>query len=101
MMRIDMRGGAIEEVMRFAMRPWIGSCSETEARMSDHLEGDLPVRQERRVRRHLMHCHRCRLAYESLLRTIDHLRTFGQSDLAASVPSVADAVVDRIRHERR
>jgi len=101
MMRIDMRGGAIEEVMRFAMRPWIGSCSETEARMSDHLEGDLPVRQERRVRRHLMHCHRCRLAYESLLQTIDHLRTFGQSDLAASVPSVADAVVDRIRHERR
>jgi len=101
MMRIDMRAGAIEEAMRFAMRPWIGSCAETEARMSDHLERDLPVRQERRVRRHLMHCRRCRLAYESLLGVVDHLRAFGQNDLAASVPSVADAVVERVRHERR
>lgn len=69
--------------------------------MSDHLDGGLLARQERRVSRHLVHCRRCRLAYESLRRTVAQLRAFGRNDLAASAPSVADAVVDRVRHERR
>ncbi len=101
MMRIEMSGGAIEEAMRFAMRPWIGSCAETEARMSAHLDRDLPVREERLVRRHLAHCRRCRPVYESLLRAVDHLRAVGRDGLAAPVPSIADAVIERVRHERR
>lgn len=101
MMRIEMSGGAIEEAMRFAMRPWIGSCAETAARMSGHLDGDLPVREERLVRRHLAHCRRCRQVYESLLRAVEHLRAVGRDDLAAPVPSIADAVIERVRRERR
>lgn len=101
MMRIEMGRSAIEEAMRFAMRPWMGSCTETEARLSGHLEEDLPARDERLVRRHLGHCRRCRQVYESLLRVVEQLRSAGRDDLAEPAPSIADAVIERVRHERR
>jgi RNA polymerase sigma-70 factor (ECF subfamily) len=42
-----MGDGAIQATGMFLMRPWIGSHKQTMARMSAHLEGDLPQRQER------------------------------------------------------
>ncbi len=94
-----MRAGVIEATMRFTLRPWMGTCAETEARMSEHLEGGLPARQERRFGRHLLHCHRCRAAYTSFREAVGQLRSLGQDELAHPAPSVADAVVDRLRHE--
>lgn len=84
------------------MRPWIGSCAETEERLSGHLEGELPPSEERRVRRHLAFCRRCRSVYESLARAVEHIRSLGrEDDLTAPMPSVVEAVTERIRHERR
>ena len=82
------------------MRPWIGSCASTMARLSGHLEHDLPVREERRVRRHLVRCRRCRAMYESLVRAVEHVRELGRQDLAQPTPSIAEVVVERIRQDR-
>lgn len=98
-MRIAVSDGAIQATAMFLMRPWIGSCKQTMARLSGHLEDDLPPRQERRVRRHLVRCHRCRSAFESLARAVEHLRSFGTQDLHEPMPSVANAVAETIRHE--
>lgn len=96
-----MSDGPIQETMRLLMRPWIGSCAETEERLSGHLESELPPREERRVRRHLAHCRRCRRVYESLARAVEHIRSLAREDLTAPMPSVVEAVTERIRHERR
>lgn len=95
-----MRDGAIQETAMFLMRPRIGSCKSTMARLSGHLEHDLPEREEKRVRRHLIRCGRCRAMYESLLRTVEQVRRLGRQDLDQPSPSVADLVVERIRHDR-
>jgi predicted anti-sigma-YlaC factor YlaD len=95
-----MTGGAIQGFAMFAMRPWIGSCSATAARLSGYLEHDLAAREERRVRRHLLRCRRCRAVYQSLVRTVEQVRTLGREDLGERVPSVADLVVERIQRDR-
>lgn len=81
------------------MRPWIGTCEETEARLSDHLEAGLAPEQERRVRRHLAWCPGCRRLYESLVRTVVRVRALARDDEGAPAPSVVAAVTERIRHE--
>lgn len=95
-----MNDGAIQMTGMFLMRPWIGSCKKTMARLSGHLEEDLPARQERRVRRHLVRCHRCRSAFESLARAVEQVRTLGRRDLDEPMPSVANLVTEHIRHDR-
>lgn len=95
-----MDDGLIKGTAMFAMRPWIGSCRQTMARMSSHLDHELPARQERRVHRHLRRCHRCRAVYESLSRAVDQVRALGRRDLEQPTPSVADLVTERIRRER-
>lgn len=87
--------------MMFLMRPWIGSCADTAARLSDHLEGELPATEERRVRRHLARCKRCAFMYDSLVRAVERVRALGREDIDAPVPSVSEVVAARIRHEPR
>ena len=95
-----MSDPAIQRIAMFVMRPRIGSCKSTMARLSGHLEQDLPEREERRVSRHLLRCHRCRAMFESLARAVDQVRTLGRQDSDQPMPSVAVPVVQRIRHER-
>lgn len=94
-----MTEGRLSTSMMLLMRPWIGSCAETEARLSDHLEGDLPEAEERRVRRHLARCRRCASVYDSLVRAVERVRSLGREDTDVPVPSIAEAVAERIRHE--
>ncbi len=83
-------------------RLWNGSCEETRDCLSAHLEDDLEGRRKLLVRRHLARCERCRAVLLSLARAVEHLRSLGRTDFSHTPsPSVADAVVDRIRHEPR
>ena len=95
-----MASAHIEVVMMKLMRPWIGTCEETTACLSDHLDGELGQREERRVRRHLAWCRRCQVVYDSLARAVEGVRGLGRLELEDPSPSVADAVLERIRHER-
>lgn len=95
-----MDDGIIKATVMFTMRPWIGSCKQTMDRMSEHLDRELPAREDRRVHRHLARCHRCHTVYESLARAVDQVRNLGRRDLGQPAPSVADVVTKRIRGER-
>lgn len=95
-----MASARIETLMMTLMRPWIGTCAETEARLSDHLDHELGAREEKRVTRHLAWCRRCRAVAESLSRVVESVRGLGRLELEEPPPSVADAVLERIRHER-
>jgi predicted anti-sigma-YlaC factor YlaD len=80
------------------MRPWVATCEETRERLSARLEDDLRGRERKRVDRHLARCPYCRELLRSLARTVEGLRSLGRGDALPPVgPSVADAVVDRIR----
>ena len=81
------------------MRPWIGTCEETEASLSDHLEAGLAPEQERLVRRHLVWCRRCRMLYESLVRTVERVRALARDEEGGPAQSVVAVVTERIRHE--
>jgi predicted anti-sigma-YlaC factor YlaD len=94
-----MDGGRIEGVMELVMRPWMATHAETQERLSAHLEGELRGREAKRVLRHLARCDHCREALRSLARALEGLRSLGRRDLASTDPSVADAVLDRIRRE--
>jgi len=90
--RIKAGVGLIERV-------WSGSCEETEPLLSEFLEGELRGLRRGRVRRHLDRCQLCRALFGSLSRTVEHLRSLGRIDSPPSEPSVADAVLRRIRRE--
>ena len=87
--------------MDVVLKPWVATCEETRELMSAHLEGDLQGREQRRVLRHLARCERCRALLQSLARAIEHVRALGRTEESTSGPSVADAVVRRIREEPR
>jgi len=88
--------------MELLMRPWVATCAETRASMSDHLEGELSGREHKRVLRHLVLCKHCRAVLDSLTRTLDHLRSLAQVEVPAPAPATtASAVIERIRRERR
>lgn len=89
----------IEPVMNTLMRPLIGSCDDTREQLSEHLEGSLPSRRERRVTRHLRFCRRCRAIYQSLTRTVESVRNLGRQEETEPDPSVADTVIERIRRQ--
>ena len=74
-----------------------GSCEETSQCLSAHLERDLRGPRRLRVTRHLARCGPCRAALESLNRTIECLRSLGRVEFLP-LPSMADAVIDRVRH---
>ncbi len=86
--------------MNTLLYPWVATCDETMSRMSDHLDGELRPRTERRVLRHLGRCDRCRAMLASLQRTVERLRDLGASAEPAPA-SVVDVVVARIRSDRR
>jgi len=94
-----MEAVGIQGAMELLLRPWVATCDETRQRLSAHLDGELEGREGKRVLRHLVRCHRCRELLRSLTRAVDSLRTLGQSNVPSPTPSVADPVVDRIRHE--
>lgn len=94
-----MPASGIQRLMMRLMRPWIGTCEETGDCLSDHLEHTLEPAQERRVRRHLEWCSCCRALYESLARTVERVRKLGEDDTEPTLPSVAPAVIRRIRDD--
>jgi predicted anti-sigma-YlaC factor YlaD len=93
-----MAGGGIRAGMDVLLRPWVATHGETRERLSALLEGALRGREAKRVLRHLARCPQCREALRTLARTVEGLGSLGRADaVASSQPSVADAVVDRIR----
>jgi predicted anti-sigma-YlaC factor YlaD len=93
-----MNGGRIEGVVEAVLRPWVATHEETQERLSAHIEGELRGREAVRVLRHLARCPHCREALRTLARAVDGLRSLGRADsLPPPQPSVADAIVDRIR----
>lgn len=82
--------------MRVIDRLLNASCDEVRRSLSAHIEGDVGRLKEWRLRRHLLRCDRCREVLRSLKRSIEHLRALGQAETPLT-PSVADAVVGRIR----
>ena len=83
------------------MRPWVASHDETRERLSAYLEGELQGREQKRVVRHLALCPLCRDVLRSLAQTLERLRLLGRGESPPPRPSVADAVIDRIRRDGR
>ncbi len=79
-------------------RIWSGSCHETAELMSRQLEDDLAGLRRSRVRRHLERCAACQAVLRSLIRVVQELRLL-RLDGVSPTPSVADAVMLRIRHD--
>ena len=79
------------------MYPWVATHAETQERLSAHLEGELKGREAKRVQRHLVRCSVCQAVLRSLIRAVEGLRSLGEGETVSTVPSAADAVVDRIR----
>ncbi len=75
-----------------------GSCEETAELMSEHLEDTLRGLPRWRVLRHLARCVHCPEVLRSLRATIDVLQRIGRHQAAAD-PSIADAIVERLRRE--
>jgi anti-sigma factor RsiW len=92
-----MAVAGIEPVMRTLMRPFIGTCAETQDQLSEHLDGALPRGRERRVRRHLRSCKGCRALFDSLRRMVESVHALGLTSERAGAVSIADEVVERIR----
>jgi anti-sigma factor RsiW len=83
--------------MKALMDMMVGSCEETRELLSAHVEGDLRGLRRLRVRLHLAGCDACSAVARSLRKTIDHLHALPESFTPGSAPSVAPAVLDRIR----
>jgi predicted anti-sigma-YlaC factor YlaD len=79
----------------------VGSCEETRAQLSDHLEGELKGMRGLRVRLHLAGCDACSAVARSLRATIERLHTLDEHFTPDPAPSVVPAVLDRIRHSDR
>lgn len=80
------------------IHPFTATCAETGRRLPALADGELGRITRRRVERHLAICPGCRRMFERLLRGIDALRA-ARSEPAPASPSVADAVLERIRAE--
>jgi predicted anti-sigma-YlaC factor YlaD len=83
------------------MKPWVATCAETRARLSDYLEDDLNARTRTRIVRHLTRCEHCRALLESLTRTLEQLRSLGSLDQGTPAPATVRAIVERIEREGR
>lgn len=84
------------------MGPIFASCEETEARLSDQLEGELHGLRAWRVARHLAHCIRCNQTLRSLARTIDQLHKLSRTDMTPPhTAPAADTIIERIKRTER
>jgi predicted anti-sigma-YlaC factor YlaD len=88
-------------VLSLLMKPWVATCRETRARLSDYLDDDLGARTRVRIMRHLARCEHCRALLESLTHTLEQLRSLGTGDLASPTPATVRAIVERIEHDER
>lgn len=75
----------------------VGSCDETREQLSAHLEGELRGLRRVRVRLHLAGCAACSTVARTLRRTIERLHGLDETFTPDSPPSVATAVLERIR----
>jgi predicted anti-sigma-YlaC factor YlaD len=94
-----MAGPRIQSDMSAIERILLGGCEQTRERLSDLADGEARGIRGWRARAHLARCELCQAAYESLVRTVERLRTLRESDRSPSSGSVADVVVERVRHE--
>ncbi len=83
--------------MRSLMDMMVGSCAETREQLSAHLEGELTGLRGLRVRLHLAGCDACSAVARSLRKTVEHLQDLQDSFSPEPAPSVAPAVLERIR----
>lgn len=94
-----MAGESIQSNMSVIGRLLLGGCEETRKRLSEIAEDEAHGIGGWRARAHLARCELCQAVYESLLRTVERLRALGDTDRPPSSGSVADAVLERVRHE--
>ena len=83
--------------MRSLMDMMVGSCAEMREQLSAHLEGELTGLRGLRVRLHLAGCDACSAVARSLRKTVEHLQDLQDSFSPEPAPSVAPAVLERIR----
>lgn len=83
------------------LKPWIATCREPRAHLSDYLDGDLGARTRVRIMRHLARCEHCRALLDSLTRTLEQLRSLGTRDQASPAPATVRAIVERIERDER
>jgi predicted anti-sigma-YlaC factor YlaD len=88
-------------VLSVLLKPWIATCRETRAHLSDYLDGDLGARTRVRIMRHLARCEHCRALLDSLTSTLEQLRSLGTLDQAAPAPATVRAIVKRIERDER
>lgn len=88
-------------VLNLLMKPWMATCRETRARLSDYLDNDLRPRTRRRVSRHLARCKHCQALLESLTRTLEQLRSLGSIEQGSPEPATVRVVIEQIEQERR
>ena len=70
------------------------ACEEVAARVTDYLDGALPVVDRARFERHLENCEDCRVYVAQLAQTINALAALGADD---PVPEALDALLDAFR----
>ena len=87
--------------MRSLMDMMVGSCAETREQLSAHLEGELTGLRGLRVRLHLAGCDACSAVARSLRKTVERLHELEESFAPEPAPSVAPAVLERIRRPDR
>jgi anti-sigma factor RsiW len=75
----------------------VGSCEETRERLSAHLEGELTGLRRLRLRLHLAGCDACSAMARSLRTTIERLHELDETFAPPPSPSLAPAVLERIR----
>ena len=75
----------------------VGSCEETREQLTAHVDGELGGLRRLRVRLHLAGCDACSAGARSLRQTIERLHELEDSFAPGPAPSVAPAVVKRIR----
>ena len=88
-------------MLNLLLKPWIATCRETRNHLSDYLDGDLDARTRTRVMRHLARCERCRAMLESLIRTLEQLRSLGSIEQVEPAPATVTSVLEQIRREGR
>jgi predicted anti-sigma-YlaC factor YlaD len=90
----------VSSIGQTAMNIVVGSCEQTGQRLSMLLEGELRGPRKWRVRMHLWRCERCRAVLSSLAQALEQIQQLAREQFAPpQAPSVADAVVERIRSD--
>jgi anti-sigma factor RsiW len=67
----------------------------THAHLSEYVDAELAPAATERVEAHVGICPHCHRVLATLRRTLEGLRSLGDEP----APAVADAVIDRLRHE--